>query len=560
MCGRQRGMYVFLMCQYPMSRPYYGLFFALLALPFVFTACDTTITGEQLANRPPDTQLSVQDTSLVENLGENLLTSTVHISWSGTDPDGYVAAFEFRYYTVGQRPAPDSGWTHTQRRDSLILLPIPRGASDAQVAFEVRAIDDRQLMDPEPARTVFPIKNSPPSIRLSPFVQPPDTSFNVFSFAWEADDPEGPANLDRIEISFNDTTSFTALPADVDFVTFVAEGSGSPGDQETVSARVYTGRGFTTTDLQVPGLLLNGPNRLYLRAVDATDTSSVTQRYPATEEATWFVREPTSRVLFVNDYRSSAEATIIPYHLQLLKDYLPAGTPVDLWNLSRPYATGSSGDLAPAEALPSQSEPTLRRLLTQWDYIYWVSTDVTGAISGNNLPLTAPVLDLFFRNGGKMMVHVPIHEPQGDADISDNAATLLLPLSGLPVVPDSLRRLQISREAEILPAEPLPGLDRELPPLEAQAFITNALPFQVDGSTIVPLYRAAYTAVGDNTSRPWTGASTVAAISTTNPIALFALPLIQEQSGAPMLAGPSGDPEAAREAVHLILESLGFPN
>jgi hypothetical protein len=70
----------------------------------------------------------------------------------------------------------------TTRNDSLILLPIPRGERIADVVFEVRAIDNDGLKDPTPARTVFPIQNAPPMLRLSTFELPPDTTFSVISF------------------------------------------------------------------------------------------------------------------------------------------------------------------------------------------------------------------------------------------------------------------------------------------------------------------------------------------------------------------------------------------
>ncbi len=50
----------------------------------------------------------------------------------------------------------------TLSSDTLILLPIERGSRTANVAFEVRAIDNEGIKDPTPARTVFPIQNSPP--------------------------------------------------------------------------------------------------------------------------------------------------------------------------------------------------------------------------------------------------------------------------------------------------------------------------------------------------------------------------------------------------------------
>ena len=91
--------------------------------------CDANISGTALDNEPPETALSVRDSSLVDNLaGADRLTSTVLVSWSGTDPDGFVATFEVRFYPTQEPPAgPEDGWVATARSDSLVLLPIPRG-------------------------------------------------------------------------------------------------------------------------------------------------------------------------------------------------------------------------------------------------------------------------------------------------------------------------------------------------------------------------------------------------------------------------------------------------
>ena len=75
---------------------------------------------------------------------EDRLTSTVFVSWSGTDPDGLVSAFDIRYYDEGETRGPEEGWTRTTRRDSLVLLPIPLGVDRANVVFEVRAVASRQ--------------------------------------------------------------------------------------------------------------------------------------------------------------------------------------------------------------------------------------------------------------------------------------------------------------------------------------------------------------------------------------------------------------------------------
>lgn len=532
---------------------------ALAALLLWTAGCDNDITGSAFENQPPDTRLSVRDTSLVDNIDDaDRLASTVALSWSGTDPDGFVSAYELRYWTPDQMLAPDEGWTRTTRTDSLVLLPIPRGERVANVTVEVRAIDNEGLTDPDPARTVFPIQNAPPSIQFERATLPPDTTFSVVSIGWRADDPEGEANLDRIEISLNDSTSFTALPPDVDFVTLVGQVDRDDPMQTETTARVYLGQAFQTSTFEVGGLRLDADNTLYLRVADQTDTTSTLQRF------TWYVKKPTGRVLYVNDYRKSTWPTVQAFHLDLLRETMPAGEAVDVWNLSEPYVTGSAGNAPRSDALPSVADPMISQTLALYEHVYWVSTNTTNSIQGNNLPLVAGVTDAFFEGGGTMMVHTPVSLPADPEDNLGNPAVVLLPLSDLITFPDTLRQtLRIAPGAMVSPKNALPGVSEPLPALQARGFIINTLPFVAEGSSIIPLYGADYTYLPRQGSEgPWSAVSdqnTVASITADGTVGLFALPLVSEISGAPAFQSPDGDLDAGRRAVQLMLQALDFP-
>ncbi|AEN72262.1 hypothetical protein Rhom172_0314 [Rhodothermus marinus SG0.5JP17-172] len=526
----------------------------LIALIVLLGGCDAGFTGEPLPNQPPETYLSVRDSSLVDNLSdEERLVSTVYVSWTGDDPDGYVAAYEFRYYDAATGPA-DVFWTRTIRNDSLVLLPIPPGSATANVVFEVRAIDNEGLADPTPARTVFPIRNSPPEIRLVSFELPPDTTFPIFSFSWQAEDPDGAVNLARIEVSFNDSTRFVALPPDVDFVTFVANFDRDDPTQTEVTAHVYTGRAFRSTTIEVPGLRLDAENTFYVRAVDQADTSSALARH------TWFVKKPRSRVLLVNDYRKATGSVVMAYHRAILRDFLPPGMPIDEWDISRPYVTGSAGNTPRSDALPPVPDPTLRQTLALWDYIYWVSTATVNSVVGNNLPYAAAVMDLFFERGGRILVHSPVTQPRDPEANLGNPAILMLPLSDLLVLPDSVRRLELATGAALTPVNAPPGVVEALPALQSNRFFINELPYFAEGATIIPLYEADYQYLSRSGRRgAWPYPRTVASISADARVALFGLPLVNELSGEPELVGADGDPEAGRRAVMFLLRSLGFP-
>ncbi len=521
----------------------------------LLAACDAALTGVAHENQPPSTELSVRDTSLVDNLGEEgRLTSTVFVSWSGTDPDGYVAFFELRYYGVAEQPGPEEGWVETTRNDTLILLPIERGERTANVTFEVRSVDNEGLRDPTPARTVFPIVNSPPTIRLSSFDLPPDTTFTIFTISWTATDPEGEENLDRIEISLNDSTSFVSLEPSVDFVTFVADFDRDGGGPNVVDAALYIGRAFQRTNITVPNLRLDDENTMYVRAVDRTDTTSTLERF------TWHVRRPTGRVLYVNDYRRSSWPVVQEFHLSLLREYLPADVEIDVWDLSRPYTTGSAGLRVRSDALPAHAAPDLRETLALWDYIYWVSANAAGGVAGNNMPYAAQVMDLFFDRGGRLMVHTPMVPPADPQENLGNPALLVLPISEAISLPDTVRRIELAIGAPILPVDDLPGVDTPLPELASDRFFIGELPFESQSENIITLYEAEYRyRTQSGSGGLWPAPRTVAAISADRRVGLFALPLVNDVTGAPAIVGADGDPAAGREAIKLILQSLGFP-
>lgn len=527
-----------------------------IGLGIVWAGCDSDISGDQFENLPPNTSLSVRDMSLVDNLeGADRFTSTVQVSWSGDDPDGFVQAFEIRFFNENESRASDEGWSMTTSTDSLVLLPIPRGDREANVVYEVRAIDDQGARDPTPARTVFPIENGPPSIRFSPFDLPPDTTFSVISASWIAEDPEGITNLKAIQVSLNDSTQFISLPPDVEFATFVGQVDIINPSETKVDARIFLGRGFVRTDLFVPGLLLDSENTLYIRAIDETDTTSTLERF------TWYVKKQTSEVLYVNDFRTELSPTVSAFHLALLDEYLPPGMPVDVWTVTTPFVTGSGGGVPRSDQLPPSANPTLRQMLAGFKFIYWVSSNSTNSISGNNLPFAASVMDIFFDNGGKIMVHTPISLPVNPDDNLGNAAILLLPLSGMITFTTDLRRsLRLLTNADLTPLSTLPGTGQALPTLKVGAVILNTLPFVVGGTDVIPLYSASYKAITRAGSlTDWTGPSTIASISSDQRVGLFTLPMVNAFSGTPFLKGADGDLEAPRTAIKMILESLGFP-
>ena len=530
-----------------------------VALAAAFAGCDAGFEGGTAENRLPDTELAIRDASLVDNFeGRPGLTSTITVSWSGTDPDGYVAAFDVRFYTSDSLafysdPAnADRGWTRTASRDTTALLPIPGGQAAANVAFEVRSVDNEGAVDPEPARTVFPIRNSPPTATLSQIDLPPDTTWPVLSFVLGADDPDGFVDVTGIDVSFNDSTSFVRLPAGAEFVTFVAA---DPRAAES-GADVFLGRSLVPTGITVPGLRLDDDNVLFVRSSDRTDTTSTLLRYPSAdpeENETLFVRRVTSDVLLVNDYRSAFDTVVLPFHRETLGDYVGE---FDEWDLSSPGQDVGTATGIYSDNLPVSADPTLRRTLQLWRYIYWVSTRATDRVRGNNLPLAATVFDAFFDGGGRLFVNVPIDTPSASESTGENAAIGLLPTTGF-VEPGQELNLRLRPDTPIRPTAEVPGTGRSLPALQTTRLLISASPFNV-GSGVVPLYEADAFYVSP-TNEDWTGSQVVASMDEARRVGLLGLPLIRETTGELVYVGVDGQDGAAAEAIQLMLQGLTFP-
>lgn len=513
--------------------------------------CDGGVSGDPSENRPPETELSVRDSSLVGNVeDDDRFTSTVFVAWSGTDTDGFVVAFDLRYYDEDEAaPGPEEGWTRTARADSLILLPIPPESDIANVVFEVRAVDDEGAVDPTPARTVFPIRNSPPTFRLNGTLVPADTTWPVFSFGWTAEDPDGEESLRGVEIALNDTTDFVEIPPEVDFVTLVAQSPQTSGES---SAEIFYGTSFIPSGLTISGLRVGEENVLWARAVDQTATASLMVRFPAEEDDSWYVRQQTSDVLLVNDWRRSSTTRVMPFHRETLAGYTPG---FDEWDLSQPYVTGSNTPTQTSDALPAAISPTLRRTLALWRYVYWVAEQATDQVQGYNFPAAASVMDLFFDGGGRLFVTVPVKLPVDPEENQNNPALNILPIGGLITLPDVYgSTLRIGSGETIEPVEAVPGTGQTLPPLVTRQIVSGTFPFPVSGST--PLYEAPYYGAND---LEWDGPATVASISDDRRVALFALPAVSTISGTPLYEGEDGDPDALRRAIQLILEGLTFP-
>ena len=366
----------------------YPLLFILL-LNVLVVSCDSGLQGDLNENLPPKTSLTLNEINLPE--GERLV-SQVNISWWGDDPDGFVAGYEF--YIGDPAEAAEDDWSFTQNTDSTFILPIPEGSTDANVQFNVRAVDNDGAKDPEPPSLTFPIRNTEPTVSFAINETPPDTTFRIASFGFNPNDPDGDANLNRVEIALNDTSSeasWRELSLDVDFLTLRIDDT-----QAEPTASVLLGRSAIESDIVFDNVNVNGENEFYVRAIDnAAAVSNVAIH-------NWYVKKQTSRILFLNDYYGNRSSDRRDLHLGLLEDV--GIDQVDYIDISDGQSLG--GTRVPfTSALPNRvlAEPTINMMLAEWDYIYWISDDLD-----RNIGYALEITDQFFEEGGKMFINIPI--------------------------------------------------------------------------------------------------------------------------------------------------------
>lgn len=404
---------------------YLGITILLLA------GCDSGITGTVNENIPPSTSLTVNAINLAEN---ERMTSQINISWWGDDPDGYVVGFEF---FIGEGYTnPGAVWSFTTRNDSTFVLPITEGELDGDVRFTVRAVDNDGAFDLNPPSLVFPIRNSPPSIRIVNNETPPDTTYRVFSFGIEASDGDGFANLNRIEVALNDTTSASSwvkLDPDVTLLTMRID--------DTIAnpiATISVGRSLLSTAEVFTSINVDAENTMYFRSVDNAAAFSDIAEY------TWYVKRQTSKVLFLNDYFGPNSANREQLHRQALAS---AGiTQVDYINITDGSATG--GRRVPlTNAFPNRSlgAPTINKMLAEWDHIYWISDNLDRNI-GYALELTIE----FFANGGTMFINIPTK-----VLFDDNPLLEFLPFERVQPVPQGQQSFIIQNNSLATPAPDL---------------------------------------------------------------------------------------------------------
>jgi len=349
-------------------------FFIVLSLAL---SCKKGYDGDRKLVDNPETIMIVDS---VHRSGDTRLTTRISVHWWGVSNGGFISAYEVSIDSMNT-------WTYTTSQDSTILMQIPAGNDSADLVVYVRAIDNFGQKDLTPAYTVFPIKNSPPTVQFLFSVpvagipsQNPKISFPVIKYNFLADDPDGLNDILQYELFINDTLSIPyIINGSSSSFTFV--GQNFIGTQ--TDCKVYLGTSNNPLTDKIDGMKLNDNNIVYIRAVDKALSKS---KYIAAPEI--FIKKPTSKTLMINAYNSNK--------IFVQNFYANTMTSIGITSFDTLQASelinNNYTQLAP-------DYQTQSRTFELFDKIVWFSDDASFSLS-----LGQRSTSNFFNKGGRMFM------------------------------------------------------------------------------------------------------------------------------------------------------------
>lgn len=395
----------------------YLFYIIIIAAAIVSSGCYDELVNNPNTNNSPETFVFLYPDSSISGQ-----TSRLTVSWWGDDPDGLIIGYYFKWVGI------DSVWTFTTSRDSTFSLPI--GTIDTTFDFQVSAVDnygngffdehifqnqidygpepfedlngddlynsgeqyvDIGLIDPTPASTKFPIKNSTPQISWSELSFLPDTSFPVMTLGWTASDLDGESSISDINIALNDTNNFISISGSTRLVTLrIIDFNAANPEMEIL----INGSELNINPDDLPGLKLNENNKIYIQARDISGARSQFIVLPDTNK-TWFVKKPAGKLLIVDNY----EVSDLNNNTAVKEFYDNAFNQIGGGAFNGKF---NSLDIA-KNTLPYESV-TFPETIKLFDYIFWYSN------TKPRMDLLNLVSNKFMDVGGKIMMSLTFED------------------------------------------------------------------------------------------------------------------------------------------------------
>ena len=415
----------------------------LLVFTLLMSSCREHVADSPVASKPPQTFLWLYPDGEV---GTGV--SRAHLRWWGESPNGLVRGFLFSFKvvtgSVTTLPTPDTlRYSWVTRNDSTVLFPMD--TIFRKFAVVVRAVDngfaglpehsivrmlpfafwdknddglfdgdDQRLdalsraVDPVGAVQTFPIRNTPPTIALLPNPSDlntpqklPDTTFTAVSFGFKGSDPDGDNTLAAYRIALNDTTvtnAWVSVTLRDTILTLVVPRLRSDAATTTVTADLYSGK-FLGRRLigQVPNLMLNAENVLYIQVRDVAGEYSPALKLPGATDR-WYVKKPRSRLLLVNDYtRFDQQLAQSTFQSTLAAVSGGQFTQVDQLDIGLGLSASEKEAGKFGRLVPQFADPALVQTFLLYDYVVWY-TDELPSLAVAQLSVFS-----YLQNGGRVI-------------------------------------------------------------------------------------------------------------------------------------------------------------
>ncbi len=443
-----------------MKRCFFNILLNAICFFYLIPGCSEKFSDNPHPNQPPETYISVFSNS---DLNPTISQRTIH--WWGDDPDGIVVGYIYTFVENAENvsdwdsTAPNLDWTFTQKTSQNFTLKL--SGADTLYTLRVKAIDDLGAVDLSPAIQKFPVINSIPSVKFPLGTDVPETTFTVATFLWSGSDPDGADNIDKYQYVLDDTTNDEAW-IDLD----------------------HNVKSITLTASEA---LTEGNHIFFLRVIDIAGAISPVIRMPRDQNDVWYVREPKSKFLIIDDYNIANDTD--DFYKNTLSPLV--GT-FDVWDIK------SNG-----KAQEPPSAIAFYTTLLLFDKIFWYSD------AEFNFEKAQVSIPKFLDAGGKIIISNAFQEfssNQGD------------PLDFSPVDSLGSRISRITRGQAVLPTINYSNMG--FPELKVNtAIIPNVYPL-VPKENAVIFYQ-----LSENSSR-WPGTTPpIAIIDSEASFVFFGLPL-----------------------------------
>ncbi len=430
----------------------------LLSLLIVF-GCSDSFTDNPQPNQAPKTFVSI-----FSNRNLSPTTSRITINWWGDDPDGLVVGFVYTFdpnapdVQTWSNDSPDPNWTFTTKTQETFTLTL--AGTDTIYTIWVKAIDDANVADSEGAIQDFSIMNSRPVVEFPVATDVPETTFTVVNFVWSGSDLDGNDTIAKFQYALDDTIS------DSNWLDLEPNRS---------SLTLTAADGLT-----------EGEHVFFLRAIDLAGATSDVVRMPRQENNIWYVREPSSSFLIVDDYNVADNVGV--FYQTTLQAIVG---PVDIWDIK-----SNSNALEPASPI------AFTKTLQLFERIFWYSD------SAPNLIKAQASLADFLDSGGKLIMSTTFQEfasNQGD------------PLDFSPADSLGTKISRLLRNQLVLPTQPYAS--QGFPDLQVN---TGIIPFIFP---VVPKISSEILYVLPENLGVWQGTPPMGVINGASTFVFFGLPL-----------------------------------